>query len=91
MLFVAYNGKHQQTSNNIFVYILLLRLMGEFNISFNKKRASGFCMILLMIITYIPILQLRKNLYKEYYSCIDSVLIKNSTIIDEDYQKYFNI
>ena len=88
MLFVAYNGKHQQTSNNIFVYILLLRLMGEFNISFNKKRASGLCMILLIIITYIPILQLRKNLYKEYYSCIDSVLIKGSTIIDEDYQKY---
>jgi len=86
MIIIAYNGKHQQTVINMLCLILFLKLMND--IKYSKKFGAFVCSVLMImnIVTYIPILQIRKNLYNSYHSCIANV--KDGIVVSEEYEKF---
>ena len=90
MMFIAYNGKHQQTAINVICLVLVLRILfSNFGLKTYhiKIMAIALCVISLMI--YIPVLKLRKSLYDSYTYCISTVNKgkKGMVLVDEDYEK----
>ncbi len=89
MLFVAYNGKHQQTFTNILSLVLLSRLL--FNEGSNNSRTVvgiAIVTLILSILSYFPILHIRKQLYDTYYATIDSAIKQGGGIIyDKEYER----
>lgn len=89
MMFVAYNGKHQQTAINVMCLILLSNLFfSGFKFSIRTQRIVASILVIVSMIIYIPVLQLRKSLFDSYNSCLSKVSTKGITLVDEEYQKY---
>lgn len=86
---VAYNGKHQQTAVNVFCLVLLVNLLSSLQLTRRQKIVSLAALTLISLVTYFPIHQLRKDLYRSYYACIDQDMQAcKGVIVDEEYQKY---
>lgn len=89
MMFIAYNGKQQQTAINVICLVLLLRILfSNFRISTNHAKAMGIALGIISLIIYIPVFNLRKSLYDSYNYCIDNVNKgkKGMVLVDEDYE-----
>ena len=73
-LFIAFNGKHQLTCSNILAIILLMRfLLNYYHLKARHLNVFVAIMTIMMLITYIPVVNARKNMYESYYSIINYV------------------
>ena len=91
MLFIAYNGKHQLTCVQLLSLILILRLwFPSSEINSWKVKAIAYVLLGLMIVSYFPILQIRKQLYDAYQKGIELAVMqhdKDGMVVDEDYER----
>ncbi len=65
VIFIAYNGRHQLTAINVFCLIFIIRIWNKFT-SHNIKTLTTILLTTITVISYYPILQIRKNYYESY-------------------------
>ena len=71
VLFVAYNGRHQLTAINVMLLVVLLKVWAEGSIGSPRlRKAALVTMVVVTIVSYWPILQVRKS----YYDCYQGVV-----------------
>jgi hypothetical protein len=68
-VFIAYNGRHQLTSINVFGLIFIIRMWKKYA-SYNIKIKTSVLLTIIALFSYYPILQARKNYYESYQTIL---------------------
>lgn len=68
-IFIAYNGRHQLTSINVFGLIFIIRMWKKYA-SNNIKIKTSVLLTIIALVSYYPILQARKNYYESYQTIL---------------------
>lgn len=92
IVFVAYNGRHQLTSLNVLLFVLLFRLWKEYgNCLGIYMKIATIGLIMTAIVSYYPVLQVRKKYYDSYSLILERARNNRNGIVDgsefEDYTK----
>ena len=80
IIFVAYNGRHQLTSINVLCLILILRIWIKYAYN-NYVRISAIILTSIAIISYLPILSIRKNYYDSYALILQRIELSDNGIV----------
>ena len=77
---MAYNGRHQLTSINVLCLILILRIWIKYAYN-NYVRISAIILTSIAIISYLPILSIRKNYYDSYALILQRIELSDNGIV----------
>lgn len=80
ILFIAYNGRHQLTSINVFSLIFLFRIWGNYNNELVKRLAT-ITLTSIALVSYYPILKERKAYHNAYMTVIDRIQQSHNEIV----------
>ena len=79
-IFIAYNGRHQLTSINVLCLILILRIWIKYAHN-NYVKISAIILTSITIISYFPILSIRKKYYNSYTLILQRIEISDNGIV----------
>ena len=69
VIFIAYNGRHQLTAINVLCLIFIIQIWIKYT-SHNIKKITSIIFTIIALVSYYPILQIRKEYYESYQTIL---------------------